>query len=102
MTYARYNQITGNASSWWRNKRTRCRCHSVRTYLTIVSIDFRRDVDCCKEDGEAGTELIHVYYSALNFKDVLLATGVLSYEAFVPNRLMQVNESFHFQLTSVT
>lgn len=40
---------------------------------------------------KTGTKLIHVYYSALNFKDVLLATGFLSYEIFLPKRTMQVN-----------
>jgi len=44
---------------------------------------------------KANEELVHVYYSALNFKDVMIATGKLSLNVIVSDRLKQVRkESF--------
>ncbi|PNF15231.1 hypothetical protein B7P43_G14038, partial [Cryptotermes secundus] len=40
---------------------------------------------CCSDPSR----LVHVYYSALNFRDVMTATGKLGYEVFTKSRLNQ-------------
>jgi len=37
-------------------------------------------------------ELVHIYYSALNFRDVMTATGKLSLNVVVSDRLNQVRK----------
>ena len=41
-------------------------------------------------------ELVHIYYSALNFRDVMTATGKLSLNVVVSDRLNQVRKKKHF------
>jgi len=41
---------------------------------------------------KANEELVHVYYSALNFRDVMTATGKLSLYVIVSDRLKQVRK----------
>jgi len=48
-------------------------------------------------------ELVHVYYSALNFRDVMTATGKLSLNVIVRDRLKQVRkETFVYSDLVVT
>jgi len=41
-------------------------------------------------------ELVHIYYSALNFRDVMTATGKLSVNVIVSDRLKQVRKKTFF------
>jgi len=41
---------------------------------------------------KANEELVHIYYSALNFRDVMTATGKLSLNVLVSDRLNQVRK----------
>jgi hypothetical protein len=41
---------------------------------------------------KANEDLVHIYYSALNFRDVMTATGKLSLNAVVSDRLKQVRK----------
>jgi len=41
---------------------------------------------------KADEELVHIYYSALNFRDVMTATGKLSLYVVVSDRLKQVRK----------
>jgi hypothetical protein len=48
-------------------------------------------------------ELVHIYYSALNFRDVMAATGKLSLYGIVSDRLNQVRkETFVYSHLFVT
>jgi hypothetical protein len=50
---------------------------------------------------KANEELVHIYYSALNFRNVMLATGKLSLNVVVSDRLNQVRkETFVYSLIS--
>jgi hypothetical protein len=53
--------------------------------------------------SKANEELVHVYYSALNFRDVMTATGKLSLNVVVSDRLNQVRkETFVYSHLLVT
>jgi fatty acid synthase len=39
--------------------------------------------------GQRDKHICHIYYSSLNFKDVMTATGKLTMDVFYPNRLHQ-------------
>jgi len=41
---------------------------------------------------KANEELVHIYYSALNFRDVMTATGKISLNVLVSDRLNQVRK----------
>ena len=41
---------------------------------------------------KANEELVHIYYSALNFRDVMTTTGKLSLYGMVSDRLNQVRK----------
>jgi len=45
---------------------------------------------------KANEELVHIYYSALNFRDVMTATGKLSLNVIVSDRLNQVRKKTFF------
>jgi len=48
-------------------------------------------------------ELVHIYYSALNFRNVLTATGKLSLHMIITDRLIQVRkETFVYSHLLVT
>ena len=52
---------------------------------------------------KANEELVHVYYSALNFRDVMTATGKLSLNVVVSDQLNQVRkETFVYSHLLVT
>ena len=46
-------------------------------------------------------ELVHIYYSALNFRDVMTATGKLSLNVVVSDRLNQVRKKNNCLLTII-
>jgi len=51
----------------------------------------------------ANEELVHVYYSALNFRNVMTATGKLSLYGIISDRLNQVRkETFVYSYLLVT
>jgi len=48
---------------------------------------------------KADEELVHIYYAALNFRDVMTATGKISLSVVVSDRLKQVKKKHLFTHT---
>ena len=45
----------------------------------------------CRHHLKDRDELVHVYYSALNFRDIMTATGKLAIEVIARGRMNQVS-----------
>jgi predicted alternative tryptophan synthase beta-subunit len=63
----------------------------VTTFITTERKVYVKQICVCYSvSSRPNEELVHVYYAALNFRDVMTATGKLSLDVVTSSRLDQV------------